>query len=120
VGLAVITRIPRLVEAQIAVGALRAAGIDAELFDGNFGTMESPVIEGLGGYRLMAPEEQIAAARETLKALRSGPGLPLPDDEPPWGAAMPSYGLRRRGMRIVAVLFLFGPLVIWLLTSVLR
>ena len=70
-------------EAHIAVGALRSAGIAAELFDGNFGAVESPVIEGLGGYRLMAPQEQVAEARETLKALRSMPGLSTGEDEAP-------------------------------------
>ncbi|HEY1753230.1 MAG TPA: hypothetical protein VGG29_18380 [Caulobacteraceae bacterium] len=119
-GLAVITRIPRLVEAQIAVGALRASGIDAELFDGSFGATESPVIEGLGGYRLMAPEDQVAEARETLKALRASPGLPLPDDEPPWGAAMPSYQLRRRRLQLVAAILLAAPTIAWLIARLFR
>ena len=57
-GLALVTRIPNLMEAHIAAGALRSAGIAAEVFDGNFGAIEAPVIEGLGGYRLMAPEEE--------------------------------------------------------------
>ena len=85
-GLALVTRIPNLMEAHIAVGALRSAGIAAELFDGNFGTIEAPVIEGLGGYRVMAPAEQVAEARATLKALRASPGLSTGEDESPWGA----------------------------------
>ena len=84
-GLALVTRIPNLPEAQIAAGALRSAGIAAEVFDANFGTMEAPVIEGLGGYRLMAPQEQVAEARETLKALRASPAPLEPDDDGPWG-----------------------------------
>ena len=56
-GLALVTRMPSWVEAQIAAGALRSAGIAAEVFDGNFGQIEAPVIESLGGFRIMAPEE---------------------------------------------------------------
>ncbi|MFI4975894.1 MAG: putative signal transducing protein [Caulobacterales bacterium] len=81
--LAVVTRLPTLVEAQIAAGALRSAGIDAEVFDGNFGQVESPVIEALGGFRIMAPEEKQAEAQDILRALQAGPGLGEPD-EGPW------------------------------------
>jgi len=117
VGLALVTRIPSLMEAHIAAGALRSAGIAAEVFDGSFGAMEAPVIEGLGGYRLMAPEEEVAAARETLKAIRAGPGLASTDDEPssPWTPPAPAPRWRSKGMRIVGLLFLGAPLVVWLL-----
>ena len=121
-GLALVTRIPNLMEAHIAAGALRSAGIAAEVFDGNFGAMEAPVIEGLGGYRLMAPQEQVAEARETLKALRASPGLSTGEEEPPWGALPPatSSAARKKGMRIVAALFLGGPMIVWLILSLLR
>jgi hypothetical protein len=121
-GLALVTRIPNLMEAHIAAGALRSAGIAAEVFDGNFGAIEAPVIEGLGGYRLMAPEEEVAAARETLKALRSGPGLAYADDEPPspWARpAPPASRWQSKGMRIVALLFLGAPLIVWALLRAL-
>lgn len=121
-GLALVTRIPSLMEAHIAAGALRSAGIAAEVFDAGFGAMEAPVIEGLGGYRLMAPEEEVAAAREALKAIRSGPGLRLADDEPssPWSAPPPPASRwRAKGMRVVGALFLAGPLVVWLLVRAL-
>jgi hypothetical protein len=123
VGLGLVTRIPNLMEAHIAVGALRSAGIAAELFDGNFGAVESPVIEGLGGYRLMAPQEQVAEARETLKALRSMPGLSTGEDEAPWGppaAAATSTRARAKGMRIVTALLLGAPVIVWLILSLLR
>ncbi|HUO11362.1 MAG TPA: DUF2007 domain-containing protein [Caulobacteraceae bacterium] len=87
-GLALVTRIPTYVEAQIAVGALRSGGIDAQLFDGAFGQIEAPVIEALGGFRIMAPEAQLASAREILAALRASPGLAEPDEQGPWSAAM--------------------------------
>jgi hypothetical protein len=122
VGLALVTRIPNLMEAHIAAGALRSAGIAAEVFDGNFGAIEAPVIEGLGGYRLMAPQEQIAEARETLKALRSSPGLSTGEEGSPWGApaAATTTGARAKGMRIVAALFLGAPVIVWLIANLLR
>ena len=122
-GLALVTRIPNLMEAHIAVGALRSAGIAAVLFDGNFGAVEAPVIEGLGGYRVMAPQEEVAEARATLKALRTSPGLSTGDDEPPWGAptaAAASYRARAKGMRVIAMLFLGAPVIVWLISNLLR
>ena len=121
-GLALVTRIPNLMEAHIAVGALRSAGIAAEVFDGNFGAIEAPVIEGLGGYRVMAPEAEVAEARATLKALRASPGLSTGDDESPWAApaATTSSAARKRGMRIVAALFLGAPFTVWLILNLLR
>jgi hypothetical protein len=112
--LAVVTRIPSYVEAQIAVGALRSGGIDAELFDGNFGQVEAPVIESLGGFRIMAPEEQVAAAREVLGALRASPGLGEPDELGPWAMqARDTARTRGRGMRMVAFLLLSAPFLLW-------
>ena len=72
-GLALVARLPTLAEAQIAAGALRAAGVDAEVFDANFGGVEAPVIESLGGFRIMAPEDQAADARQILLALQAAP-----------------------------------------------
>ena len=86
-GLALVTRIPGLVEAQIAAGALRSAGIRAEVFDANFGGMEAPVIEGLGGYRIMAPEGEAVAARDVLKLLPPVPASATAEDN--------ASGLRR-------------------------
>jgi Putative prokaryotic signal transducing protein len=121
VGLALVTRIPNLMEAHIAAGALRSAGIAAEVFDGNFGAIEAPVIEGLGGYRLMAPEEEVAEARETLKALRASPGLSTGDDESPWGTPPDtSSAARAKGMRIISALYLGAPLLVWLIWRALN
>ncbi len=117
-GLALVTRIPTLVEAQIAAGALRSAGIQAEVADSNFGQTAAPVIEGLGGYRIMAPEAQAGDARQVLKLLRAGPGLGEPDDVAPWTAALAeSASARRRGLRRLVLLLLGVPLLLWLVRA---
>ena len=120
-GLALVTRIPSLMEAQIAAGALRASGIAAEVFDQGFGAMEAPVIESLGGYRLMAPAEQVALARATLRAIRANPIPREPDEDPTelWAPPATSTRARRTGMRIIALLFLAGPLVAFLIARLL-
>jgi hypothetical protein len=120
VGLALVIRIPNLMEAQIAAGALRSAGFAAEVFDQGFGAMEAPVIESLGGYRVMAPAEQVAEARATLKALRANPIPRDPDDAAePWAAPTASSAWKRKGMRVVAVLFLTAPLILILVARLL-
>jgi hypothetical protein len=121
VALAIVTRIPSYMEAQIVVGALRSGGIDAQLFDGNFGQVESPVIESLGGFRIMAPEHQLAEAREVLKALRASPGLGEPDELGPWAMqARDAARSRGRGMRLVAMILLSAPFLLWLLAQLIR
>jgi hypothetical protein len=115
-GLALVTRIPNLVEAQIAAGALRSAGINAQVFDGSFGAIEAPVIEGLGGYRIMAPEAEVAAARDVLKALKANPA-PLDGEQvSPWGGAPPTRRGRGRAqaMRILAFSILVSPIALWI------
>jgi len=119
VALAFVTRIPNLGEAQVAAGALRSAGIRAEVFDVTFGGMEAPVIESLGGYRLMAPEEDVGAARDLLKQLRSTPAPLDPEDAGPWAEPAPAMG-RRRGMKAVALLILGAPFLLWLISRILR
>jgi hypothetical protein len=125
VGLALVTRIPNYMEAQIAAGALRASGIAAEVFDGGFGGMEAPVIEGLGGYRLMAPAEDVGAARTLLRQLRAAPPLSvedLPDDAGPWQPEpiRRDRHWRARGMRILAAALLAIPFLLWLVVNALR
>ena len=45
------------------------------------------MIEGLGGFRIMAPEDQVAAARDALKCSEASPGLGEPDEMGPWADA---------------------------------
>jgi hypothetical protein len=121
VGLVVVARLPTLVEAHFASGALRAAGFNAQVFDANFGGMEAPVIEGLGGYRIMAPENEAAAARDTLRALRANPGLVDPEDSQPWAEpTRRSSRFQARGMRVLALVLLGAPLLIWVLRLLTR
>ena len=119
-GLALVARIPSLAEAQIAAGALRAAGIEAEVFDVGFGAMEAPVIAGLGGYRIMAPEDEVTAARAMLRALKASPGLHDPDDPGPWTAPPRPASFRTRGMRVLALILLLLPVIPWLLHLLFR
>ncbi|HEX3920609.1 MAG TPA: DUF2007 domain-containing protein [Caulobacteraceae bacterium] len=119
-GLALVTRIPNLQEAHIAAGALRSGGIRAEVFDASFGGMEAPVIEGLGGYRIMAPEEQVAEARLTLRALRANPPARAPEDGAPWSQPLPTSRMRSLGMRVVALAFLGAPVVVWLIFTLIH
>ena len=114
-GLGLVARIPSLVEAQIAAGALRSAGIDAQVFDANFGQVEAPVIEALGGFRIMAPAEQTAEAREILKILRAGPGLGDPEDVAPWTASLAQSSRQRsRRLRWVFGAVFVLALAVWL------
>ena len=83
--------------------------------------MESPVIEGLGGFRIMAPEDQVAAARDVLKALRASPGLGEPDEMGPWAMqARDTARTRGRGMRLIAVALLSAPVLFWVLAHLIE
>ena len=119
--LVLVTRIRSLPEAQIAAGALRSAGIDAVVFDTAFGGVEAPVIESLGGYRIMAPEDQALDARRMLLALRQNPAPTEPDEAGPWSApSQETARVQRRGMRMLAMALLGAPLVLWLIALIAR
>jgi hypothetical protein len=121
-GLALVTRIPSLVEAQIAAGALRSAGIHAQVFDAWIGAMEAPVVEGLGGYRIMAPEGEVAAARDVLSALRANPQPLDGDPVSPWGPAPParSWPARWPGVRILVLVTLVFPIALAVVRTLAR
>lgn len=63
--LKVVAALPSLMEAQIACGALQAAGFDAQVFDQAFGGVISTDL--IGGFRIVVP---IAEAREAEAFLR--------------------------------------------------
>ena len=56
-----------LPEAQIAAGALRASGVDAQVFDDNFGTMMWTDQVAIGGFRVIVPEVERADAVAFLR-----------------------------------------------------
>jgi hypothetical protein len=117
-GLELVARIPTFAEAQIAAGALRASGIDAEVFDTNFGQVESPVIEQLGGFRIMAPAAQARAARDILDEIRSRPRPP--PEAGPWSAAPDPLAKRlARTRRIWTILFVLAA-ALWIIQALGR
>ena len=61
---AVLKAFPTLTEAQIACGALRAAGFDADVLDEHVGRVLA--VDLIGGFRLVVPEEQEHAAKAVL------------------------------------------------------
>ncbi len=61
---AVLKAFPTLTEAQIACGALRAAGFDAEVLDQYVGRVLS--VDLIGGFRLVVPEHEERAAKALL------------------------------------------------------
>ena len=134
-GLGVIARFSTLSEAQVACGALCSAGFHAELFDQSFGTMVWTDQVAIGGFRVVAPEGELADAVAYLKQAESE----APEREPsasrgdgPWGAAAVlsaftigvdfswlllgvRHRLRRRGaLSILELLFTAAAMVVML------
>lgn len=66
--LTVIARFRDLVPAQLALGALRSAGIDASLCDENMLRMDWLMSNAIGGLRLVIPRADAEAATEILQA----------------------------------------------------
>jgi hypothetical protein len=66
--LVVVARYWNLSEAYVAAGALRSAGIRAEVFDDQYGSMWWTQQPMLGGYRLVAPENETAEACDLLRS----------------------------------------------------
>ena len=65
--LAVAATFSSLSEAQIAAGALRASGFDAQVFDDNFGTMMWMDQVAIGGFRVIVPEAEQADSAAFLR-----------------------------------------------------
>ena len=60
-------------EAQIAAGYLRAQGFDVQLGDENMLGLEPHLRIALGGYRLMAPQNEAHMATVALNEVRGAP-----------------------------------------------
>lgn len=67
--LAVVARFYDLNEASIAASALRSAGLSAEVFDDHWATMNWMARTALGGFRVMLPQDELAAGVELLRSL---------------------------------------------------
>ena len=67
--LSVVATYSSLPEAYIAAGALRAAGFDAEVFDGNFGSVVWMDQVAIGGFRVVAPQNDQTLAASVLEAI---------------------------------------------------
>ena len=65
--LALVSTFSSIAEAQIACAALRAHGLEAEVFDENFGQLMPTGV--VGDIRLFAPEEDCPRARRLLAEL---------------------------------------------------
>lgn len=69
-GLRVVKVFSDLTEAHVACGALRASGIDATVFDVHFGAIDWSRQLAIGGFRLLAPEPELAEAVSFLQRPR--------------------------------------------------
>jgi hypothetical protein len=66
--LTVVSRFRDLVPAQLALGALRSAGIDVSLCDENMLRMDWLLSNAIGGLRLVVPRADVEAATAILEA----------------------------------------------------
>jgi hypothetical protein len=70
----VLKAFPTLTEAQIARGALRAAGFEAEVLDEHVGRVLA--VDLIGGFRLVVPEGEERRARTLLDEIANPPSEP--------------------------------------------
>lgn len=76
-----VARFSTLPEGELAVALLRRHGIAARLPDRDMATMYPGLIIALGGVRVVAPADQIAAARALVAQARAGDFI---DDNDDW------------------------------------
>jgi hypothetical protein len=79
--LAVVASFTDLQEAHIAAGALCAAGLRAEVFDNQLGTVDWMIQRALGGFRLAVPDQEAQTARELLAEFAREAPAPEPVDD---------------------------------------
>ena len=83
--LTVVASFSDLQEAHIAAGALKSAGLQAEVFDNQLGMIDWTMQRALGGFRLAVPDTQIAEAVELLGQIaRDAPERETPSGK--WSA----------------------------------
>ncbi len=67
----IVDEFPSLMEAQIACGALRAAGFDAQVFDQALGALIPT--GAVGPFRVVVPEDEHRSAQALLDEIRDQP-----------------------------------------------
>jgi hypothetical protein len=97
--LVVVRRVASLEEAFVIAGALRSAGIAAEVFD-MLGQSWWKLQTALGGFRVVMPASQFMDARDSLGA----PTSPSDDAEP----IRPSIARRAHKVVAATLVSLFG------------
>lgn len=75
--LAVVATFIDLQEAHIAAGALRAAGLDADVCDFQFGTVDWMAQNAIGGFRVSVPDAHLPDAVALLTQIRDTAPEPL-------------------------------------------
>ncbi len=79
-----VARFATLPEAELAAGFLRRSGIDARLPDRDTATMNPDLLFALGGVRVVAPDDQVAAARDLIARMRAGEFVDDAADDGEW------------------------------------
>ena len=102
-----VARFLDLTEAQAAAAALRASDIPVFLQNENWGQTEAYLQLAMGGFRIWAPEEEAAAARDFIADCRA-----RPSDAPPRGGDVPAVG--------AVGLWLLAPVLGWFVLPFLR
>lgn len=76
-----VARFSTLPEGELAVAVLRTHGIAARLPDRDMATMNPDLLIAIGGVRVVAPHDQIDAARDLVRRIRAGEFV---DDSEDW------------------------------------
>lgn len=101
-----IARFADVYEAEIAASRLRAEGYDPVLGGAEHAKVNVLVLQALGGVNLSVPDDQAAAARSLIEALRGGAER-IEDADP----LSPKPGRKAGTVAVLTVLglgFLFG------------
>jgi MFS family permease len=114
-GLSVVARFSSLVEARVACGALQAAGIDAQLFDQNFGSVMWIDQTAIGGFRVVVPDAVVANAAAYFRDFR--PPAPTAEPAAEDGVRVGDYGL---SVLALVLAFVLGPVAGWLVVGARR